>query len=151
MSENSALESVAEVSLEELPIHELRRRAGEYAHVKTSYKKSDLIKIIEAKGELAKEVKLRSKPVMRVTKPALAMLPDEILPELDSLADKGLKWTIDDETGSITFSGYTNTSCTLDTTPSNILRCARLAVQRGAKPKETSDRAPIEALLREMR
>lgn len=137
-------------SLEELPLHELRRRAAEYVTVKPSYKKSELVKIIEAKGEIAKEVKLRSMPVMRHTRPALAMLPDEVLPELDKLKnERGLTWVIDDESGSITFCGDLRVCVTLDTTPSNITRAAKSAY-RGRRPDSTSSTAPIFDALREM-
>lgn len=119
-----------EIKLEDLPFHELKKRASqiEGVTVKATYKKEDLIKIIKSDAPLPE----KPKPVVKNLgadriEAKLPLLPEGAKAPLAEMQAKGLTYTIDESTCSIIFkspAGLT-TSCTLDTTERNIISAAR--------------------------
>ncbi len=119
-----------EITLEQLPIHELRKAADERGIVsKTSDKKEDLIKMIRAGETTHKKKDAKRMPHLssKVTVKAIPMLPSSIMPQLDELAQRGLTWQINEEFGCVTFSRDLKTCANLDQSANNILRTARQA------------------------
>ncbi len=127
-----------EVTLENLPIHVLRKEAKK-KEIKftTSDKKKDLIKML-IKGETNhKPREIKRAPQLEDTKAAksLPIIPTEIMPELEQMKARGLTWEIDEESGCISFKRDIMTCANLDQPSKNILMTARQAFA-GSRPVE---------------
>lgn len=117
-------------TLEELPFHELKRACKEKGiAIKNTDKKPDLVKMLRSGESKHKPREAKRMPHLEDKKlvKSIPMIPIEIKPQLEELAQKGLKWTIDEEFGCITFQRDLKTCANLDQSAGNILRTAQQA------------------------
>lgn len=121
---------MTELTLEQLPIHELKRACKEKGiKTKNTDKKADLIKMLRT-GEtvhVAREAKRMPHISESKTEKSVPMIPKEIKEELEQLAKNGLTWTIDEESGCVNFKRDIVTCANLDQSSVNILRTAKQA------------------------
>lgn len=127
--------------LDELPIHALRSALKERGiKFTTTDKKVDLIKMLEAGETLHKPKSVPKAPVLQdqATKKAIPVVPKEIRNDLERLAEKGLKWQINEEEGTISFFRDIPTCANLDQPANNILSTAKEAFGK-SRPQIFSD------------
>ena len=131
-----------EVSIEQVPYHELKRRAQEVAskfgfHIKSTFTKDQLIYAIKEEKDPEPKKERAKAPVLQdsAKEVCIPMLPKEIEPQLKDLAEKGLTWDIDEESGCVNFSRDIKTCANLDQSANNILRTAREAFSK-SRPVE---------------
>lgn len=117
-----------------IPYHELKRRAGEVARengfvVKNTYKKKDLIFIIQNECDPHPKQEKPKAPVLQDSKKeaCIPMIPEEIKDDLMRLKERGLEWDIDEESGCVNFMRDIPTCANLDQSATNILRTAKEA------------------------
>lgn len=124
------MEDKEEIKLENLPMHELRSQLKKRnIAFKVTDKKTDLIDML-SDGETKHKPKPKKKAPRlqdQKTEKALPIVPKEIRAELEELAEKGLKWKIDEKSGCINFMRDIPTCANLDQSAKNILRTARSA------------------------
>lgn len=131
-------EEPKKVSLEDLPMHALRKALKDKGiEYKNTDKKVDLIKMLR-KGE----TKHKEKPPEERKRPnhgekappkaTIPQIPESIRPQLEELAKRGLTWVIDKENCGITFKAHLESYTSLDAPDSNILQGAKAAF--GARP-----------------
>jgi hypothetical protein len=137
---------VPEVTLDQLPMHKLKSMLkAKGIQFRNTDSKDSLIKMLRT-GETihaAKEVKRA--PVLKpaAKKPVLAIMPEEIMPELERLAQRGLTWKISEAEGVVRFMRDLPTTANLDQDASNILRTAKAAFA-GRRPTERGRDANTE-------
>jgi thiamine pyrophosphokinase len=127
-----------EIKLENLPMHVLRTKVKEKGlKSKQTDKKTDLIKMLETGETTHKPVEKKKAPTLEPEKrKILAIVPDEIKADLEALAERGLKWTVNEEDCTITFTRDIKTCANLDQSARNILNTARQAFGQ-SRPVET--------------
>lgn len=114
-------------SLEDMPMHAVRSLAKEKGiQTKPSDNKEAIIAMIKTGETIHKPREVKRAPVATAPKkPAIPLLPEEIKPDLDKLVERGLKWSVDEESCSVTFERDIKVTTTLDQSARNILRAAR--------------------------
>lgn len=117
--------------LAELPIHALRSMLkDEGIPFKSSHKKTDLIKMLETGKELPVPEKKKAPRyndlVEKRIKPR-AVLPSEIMPQLEAMKERGLTWEIDEDSCCVTFKRDVTTCTNLDVPAFNITQTAQRA------------------------
>lgn len=139
-----------DVTLEDLPMHVLRHKLKERdITFKPTHKKVDLIKMLKTGETLEKPKKKEAKAHLNESKSkkSLPIVPDEIKPQLEAMAKRGLTWSINEHDCTITFKRGNMVSCAnLDQSAFNILNTAREAFPKSA-PRETGSKQPMEVLL----
>lgn len=141
------------MSAEKLPFHELKKQAAEIASangfvVKNTFKKKDLIKIIEtgknpdeAKEKLESEKRVAPRLVPEKEKP-LALIPDEAMPDLNDMKQRGMSWVVDEVNCGITFKRDMEVYTSLDAPVRDILSAARQSFRQGS-PVEIGHTKPL--------
>lgn len=120
---------MSEVSLEQLPIHEIKSALKERGiKFKRTDKKPDLIKMLragESKHPENREIKRMPHLAESKTEKSIPVVPKEIRGELEQLAKSGLKWEINEHECTITFSRDIDICANLDQSAHNILKSAK--------------------------
>ncbi len=149
MSEEEIIKEEApkKIKLESLPIHVLRTKVKEAGITsKPTDKKADLIKMLKNGETIHKPKKVKKAPTLEPKNHTiLPIVPDEIKPQLEALAARGLTWEINEEDCTINFKRDLTSCANLDQSPRNILSTARAAF-RASPPIEMGreNGAPIE-------
>lgn len=128
------------VKLEQLPISIIREKLDKKGiKYKPNHSKKFLIKALLAGEIVEKKKEVKKAPTMKDHErpTSLAIIPNSIKAELDTLAQKGLTWEIDEESCCINFMKDIPTCANLDQSAHNILKTAKEAFGR-SKPVEVN-------------
>lgn len=136
---------LSEIKLENLPRHKLMSMCKEKEiQTKNTDKKKDLIFMLKSGETTHKPREVKRAPILTPRKEKIVpILPEEIMPELENLVAKGLKWEIDEESGCVNFINVVPVCCNLDSTAANILASARASF--GLRSRVTSDKQDFRA------
>lgn len=141
MTDKVTEDTAEKTTLEDLPIHALRRACKDKKITfKNTDKKVDLIKMLRSGETIHKPREVKRAPILQdsKTKKSLPIVPKEIRPELEEMAKRGLKWTIDENSNCINFMWHIPTCANLDQPANNILKTAKAA--RGGVRSELKGR-----------
>lgn len=139
-------EKSEKINLEELPFHELKKIMKEKdIYFERTDKKEALIAMLKAGKTIHEPKQIKKAPVLEQKKEVKikAFLPVSIKTDLEGLVQKGLKWVINENDGTIIFERNHKVTCNLDSSERAILRAARDSFA-GQLPIETGrEDAPI--------
>lgn len=140
-------QSTKEVKLENLPMHELKRQLKEkdIKFLRTD-KKPQLVAMLKAGKTIhaPKPVEKKHNLSDTASPKVIPLIPNAAKPHLEQLAEKGLEWKINEDDCTITFSRDLTATCTLDTTPNNIVLAARSAFRKGRPIEKGRDGQRVE-------
>lgn len=133
-------------SFEKLPFHQ-KRKALKEAGIKfrPSDKEKDLLKMWKDQETIHKKEEPKRMPKLeKQEKETLALLPEDIMPQIKELEKKGMTYQINKEDCTVTFKRDLTATANLDQSANNILRTAKYTFAGRPPQEKFRDGRPVE-------